>query len=168
MKVHTWLSGSLPVVLCALPATALCADTEPRIHDGSVVTIEYTLTEENGTEVDSNVNGKPIVYTQGNGELLPAVEKALEGAVAGERRKFILPPGKAFGDVVADYVQEVDIDKLPEDARRAGAALIISNDKGQEQMIRVKEIKGDKAVIDFNHPLAGKTLHFDIKVLSIK
>lgn len=168
MKAHTWLSGVFPVVLYALPATALCADTEPRIHDGSIVTIEYTLSDDDGTEVDSNVNGKPMVYTQGNGELLPAVEQALDGAVAGERRQFILPPEKAFGEVMADYVQEVDINKLPEDARRAGAALIISNDKGQEQMIRVKEIKGNKAVIDFNHPLAGKTLHFDIKVISIK
>jgi FKBP-type peptidyl-prolyl cis-trans isomerase SlyD len=168
MKAHKWFSGFFPVLLYALPDAAMCAETEPRIEDGSIVSIEYTLTADDGTEIDSNANGKPIVYTQGIGELLPAVEQALAGAVAGERRQFTLPPEKAFGEVVQDYVQEIDLDRLPKDARQAGAALVISNDKGQEQMIRVKEIKGDKAVIDFNHPLAGKTLHFDIKVLSIK
>ena len=168
MKAHNWFSGFFPVLLYVLPAAPLCAETEPRIHDGSIVSIEYTLTADDGAEIDTNSNGKPMVYTQGKGELLPAVEQALAGAKEGESRQFTLAPDQAFGEVITDYVQEVDINKLPEDARRAGAALVISNDKGQEQMIRVKEIKSDKAVIDFNHPLAGKTLHFDIKVISIK
>ena len=151
--------------LCLSPA--VYAQTPAAVHAGSTVTIEYTLTTADGTQVDGTPPGQPLVYTQGNGELLPAVEQALAGAHAGERRRFTLAPEQAYGPVVPDYVQEIDLQRLPPDARQPGASLVISNASGEQHSIRVKAIHDGKAVIDFNHPLAGQTLHFDIHVLSV-
>lgn len=148
-------------------AAAAFGETEQVIREGSVVTMEYTLSLEDGSVVDASPDGEPVQYTQGQGDLLPAVEQALAGAAPGDTREFTLPPEQAFGSVREDAVMEIDLERLPEDARQVGAALVISNDQGQQHMIRVTEINGDKAVIDFNHPLAGKTVHFKIQILSI-
>jgi len=167
MKTACRLPGLLlfPVLFSA---GVYAAEPEPVVKEGSVVTIVYSMSLPDGTVVKSAQEGNPLVYNQGQGEVLPGVEEKLAGAHAGEVREFTLPPEKAFGKIRKDAVIEVDLDKLPEDARREGSALVISNRQGQEHVIRVKEIKGNKAVLDLNNPLAGKTIHFRIRILSIR
>lgn len=167
MKTARRLPGMV-LIPVLFTAGVYAAEPVPAIREGSVVTIVYSMTLPDGTVVKSAQEGNPLVYNQGRGELLPAVEEKLAGARAGEVREFTLPPEQAFGEVRNDALIEVALDKLPEDARREGAALVISNQQGQEHVIRVKEIKGDKAVLDLNHPLAGKTIHFKIRILSIR
>ena len=138
------------------------------IESGSTVGIEYTLKLEDGTTVDSNVGGAPLTFIQGSGEILPALEEALLGAKVGDSKEIQLTAENAYGPVNPAAFQEVPLDKLPEDARVAGTMLMAGGPDGQEHPIRVDEVKEETAVLDFNHPLAGKTLNFDIEVLSIE
>ena len=143
-------------------------DQTVAIEDGSSVGIEYTLTLEDGTAVDSNVGGNPLTFTQGTGEILPALEEALLGAKIGDTKKVQLTAENGYGAVNPAAFQEVPLDKLPEDARVAGTMLMAGGPDGQEHPVRVHEVNEETAVLDFNHPLAGKTLNFDIKILSIE
>lgn len=142
--------------------------SEAVVGEGRSVTIEYSLALDDGTVVDSNVGDDAMTFKHGEGTILPALEDALEGAEAGETREVTVAPEDGFGNTDPEAIQEIELEKLPEDARREGAILIISNEEGRRQTISVREIREDKAVIDMNHPLAGQTLHYKVTVLSVK
>jgi FKBP-type peptidyl-prolyl cis-trans isomerase 2 len=151
-------------------------ETEPEpikerlaIEDGFRVSLEYALSLDGGDVIDSNLaGGDPLVYTQGGGQLLPALERALAGMRGGERKKIAIPPEDAFGSVKPELVQEVDAKLIPVEARTPGFELVSTNPQGQRQMVKVREVKGDRVVLDYNHPLAGETLHYDVRVIGIK
>lgn len=138
------------------------------ISTGDQVSIEYTLKLEDGTVATSNVDGEALVYTQGEGEILPALETALMGLEAGDSKTVKLEPEEAFGPVLEDAYQRVPKDQVPEGARKPGAILVLTRQDGQQQQIRVHEVNDDEVVIDLNHPLAGKDLVFDVKVLAVQ
>ncbi len=147
-------------------AGARAADTI--VSEGRTVTIEYSLALDDGTVVDSNSGEEGLIFKHGEGAILPALEDALKGAGPGETREITVAPADGFGNVNPEVIQEISLDKLPEDARQEGAILVISNEEGRQQTISIREIKEDKAVIDMNHPLAGQTLHYKVTVLSVK
>lgn len=138
------------------------------IEDGSKVSIEYTLTLDDGSTADTNVGGEPLVYNQGQQEILPALEEALVGLAAGDTKKVMLTAEEGYGLVDPDGFQDVEPDIVPEDARTVGTMLVASDPEGNQQPIRVHEVADDKIVLDFNHPLAGEALTFDIKILGIE
>lgn len=138
------------------------------IEDGNRVSIEYTLELEDGSVADSNVGGDPLHYEHGQGQILRALETSLVGLEVDERKKVTLSPAQGYGDVDPDAFQTVPLAHIPENAREVGAQLISESPSGQRQLIRVSEVLETEAVLDLNHPLAGQTLVFDIKVLSIE
>lgn len=138
------------------------------IKDGVTVSIEYTLKLDDGTTVDTNVEGDPLTFVQGSGQILPALEEQLDGLDVNESKQVTLPPEKAYGDVKKDAFQTIPLERIPEDARQVDARLVAQDDKGNKLQLRVHEINGDQAVLNLNHPLAGKTLHFDVKVLAVQ
>jgi len=158
------------LVLAIVAASACQAQDEETvvIESGSSVTIEYTLKLDDGTTVDSNVDGNPLSFTQGTGEILPALEEALLGAKVGDTQEVKLTADQGYGAVNPDAFQEVPLDKLPEDARTAGTMLMASAPDGQERPVRVHEVKEETIILDFNHPLAGQALTFDIEILAIE
>jgi FKBP-type peptidyl-prolyl cis-trans isomerase 2 len=136
----------------------------PVIEKGKKVDIEYTLTLDDGSTVQSNVGGPPLVFVVGEGQVIPGLEAALQGKAARERVKVKIAPDQAYGPLDPKKVQEVALDKIPEDARKVGTLL---SAQGFDGPIRVAEVRPDVVVLDFNHPLAGKALTFDVLVLSI-
>ena len=160
----------LGLALAILAASACWAQGEETavIESGSTVAIEYTLKIDDGTTVDSNVGGTPLTFTQGTGEILPSLEEALLGAKAGDTKEVQLTAEQGYGPVNPEAFQEVDMDKLPEDARTAGTMLMAAGPDGQQHPVRVHEVKEDTLILDFNHPLAGQALSFDIKILSVE
>lgn len=162
------LPAVLALALAALPAAAATAAAEDVVADGRRVSLEYTLTLEDGTRADSNVGKEPLVYTQGRHEILPALEEALAGLKAGERRKVTLPPEKAYGVHDPKLVVKVPRYRIPEQARKVGAVLIASSPTGQRQPVRVQGFDGSDVVLDFNHPLVDHTLTFDVKVVAVE
>lgn len=138
------------------------------IQDGSQVSLEYSLTSEDGEVADSNVGGEPLVYKHGESQLLPALEGQLRGMARGDSKKITLTPEQAYGAVDPSLFQTVPASAIPEEARKVGAELMAHAPDGMRRPVRVREVREEEIVLDLNHPLAGKTLHFDIRVLGIE
>ena len=138
-----------------------------KISSGKTVSIEYTMSFEGGSPVETTVGKDPLSYVQGRHELLEGIEQALEGLEAGGAKTVSLEPDQAFGMVDPEAILDVEASELPEDARQEGAMVETEDDQGEPMAGKVIRLSGETATIDFNHPLAGKTLQFDIKVLSV-
>lgn len=131
--------------------------------------MEYTLKLDDGTVVGTNADDEPMVYLQGGGQILPALEKALTGLAAGDQKSVKLSAEEGYGAVNPEAFREIDIAQIPEGARKVGALLFAGDaEEGSKQPIRVHEVREKTVVLDFNHPLAGKALNFDIKILSVE
>ena len=157
----------LTVAVSACWAQDATSEEKTVIAEGSSVSIEYTLKLDDGTTVDSNVGEDPMVYKQGGSEILPALETALFGLAVGDTKQVKLTAEQGYGPVMQEGYQEVEIDMVPEDARTVGTTLMATAPDGQQQPIRVHEVKEETIVLDFNHPLAGQALNFDVKILAI-
>jgi len=139
-----------------------------RVQDGKLVSIEYTLRLQDEGLVESNVGEAPLQYTHGASEIIPGLEEALNDLGVGEARQVTVPPEKAYGLVDPDAFEEVEKQHVPQGAWHVGAMLVARDPEGQERHLRVHEVLDDTVIVDFNHPLAGKTLVFDVKVLAVE
>ena len=139
------------------------------VATGRQVSIEYTLRLSDKTRVDSNVGEPPLTYTQGSGALPPALQAQLVGLTVGDTKTVTLTPEQGYGEVDPNAYHEVEKSLIPEGARKPGSMLTATDPAGgEERVLRVHEVKDETVVLDFNHPLAGKTLVFDVKVVKIE
>jgi FKBP-type peptidyl-prolyl cis-trans isomerase SlyD len=164
--IKTVLS-SLAMLAIAISACWAQDEEVVVIEEGKSVSIEYTLKLDDGTTVDSNVGEEPMVYKAGGSEILPALESALHGLAVGDTKEVTLTAEQGYGPIQPEGYQEVELDMVPEDAREVGTMLMATAPDGQQQPIRVHEVKDTTIVLDFNHPLAGQALNFDVKILDI-
>jgi FKBP-type peptidyl-prolyl cis-trans isomerase SlyD len=157
-------------ILCAVLGVASCQGEkeEMTIATGTNVSLEYTLKLEDETVVDTNVGANPLTYTHGSSQIIPGLEKELVGMKVGESKQVTVPPEDGYGVVNPEAIQEVPKQQLTPDALQVGAHLQGRDPSGRSVRARVAEVKDQTVVLDFNHPLAGKTLHFDVKVLDIQ
>lgn len=155
------------VLFGAAPGAAQEAKPSPAIAVGSRVSLEYTLTDAEGTVLDSSQGRPPLTYTHGVQQIVPGLEKALTGMHVGETKKVTVAPADAYGEVDSQAVIQVPKADLPEGVA-AGTQLVARSPDGETRVVRVKEIRDETALIDLNHPLAGKTLHFDVKVIGVE
>ena len=133
---------------------------------GNLIAFEFTLSLPGGRELDSNVGGKPMIFQVGEGEMLPALEEELKDMKPDETKKVIIPPEKGYGLHTSAHFKEFPLQAIPPEARQVGRRVVSRGPDGKEREVDVVEIRGDTVVLDFNHELAGMTLHFDIKVLA--
>lgn len=138
------------------------------IEKGSVVSFEYTLSDDNGEVIESNKGKGPITYTHGQREIIPGLEKGLSGMEVDEEKNIRVQPEEAYGPVDPKGIKEVPKTDIPAEGLKVGTALSARDPKGEDHIIRVRDVKTETVVLDFNHPLAGKTLNFNIKVLGIQ
>ena len=123
---------------------------------------------EDGTVLDSNLGVEPLRFEVGSGAVLPGLELALQGLRAGEEKRIVLYPEQAYGMPRPDAFESVPIERIPEDHRVLDAIVEGEGPGGERRRFRVREVRDDVVVLDTNHPLAGKTLRFDVKVLSVE
>ncbi len=142
--------------------------TETQIREGSQVALEYTLSDETGAVIESNTGKEPLSYIHGKSQIIPGLEKELSGMKAGEEKKIQIKPEDGYGPVNPSAFQEIPKDKLPPEALKVGTMLMAQGSQGQGIPARVHEIKDTTVIMDFNHPMAGKTLSFDVKISEIK
>ena len=161
-SARPWLVG---VLVALLSSTGFTQEEEAVVSDGKTVGFEYTLTLTDGTVVESNVGRDTLKYTQGEGQILPALERELAGLAVDDTKQVTLAPADAYGEVDQGAFQEVPIAQVPEEARVVGTLL---GAQGYDGPIRVAEIKEESVILDFNNPLAGKTLTFDIRIVSLE
>ena len=140
-----------------------------KVGKGTVVSVDYELHLGDGKVVDASASGEPMAYIHGEGQIVPGLERALEGLSAGDARQVVVPPQDGYGDHEAAGVQEVPKSAFPTDMQPAvGMELMAQGADGEAVPFVVREVKPDAIVIDLNHPLAGKTLHFAVKVREVR
>ena len=150
------------------PATrAITLKPGSAVQEGSIVSIEYTLTDDAGKVIDSNVGKEPLTYLHGSGQIVPGLEKELTGLKVGDRKKIVVKPEDGYR-MDPKAFQEIPKDKLPPEAQKVGTMLATKGPGGETIAMRVHEVKDKTIVVDFNSPLAGKTLNFDVKVTDIR
>ena len=138
------------------------------VRGGSTVSLEYTVTLRDGTPVDSNAGREALKIEQGAGQIVPGIDLALIGMRVGESKRVTVPPEVGYGRIDPTAIKKVAVSELPENARRVGAQLLAKDGTGRQQPVTVTEIGEWIATIDFNHPLAGKTLEFDVTILGVE
>jgi len=169
--VAVLLLFSAPVAAIAqtTPATpAAPASSTATVENGVTVKLEYTLKDDTGTVIDTNKGQEPLLFTQGQQQLMPGLEKQLVGMHVGEERKVVLKPEDAYGANDPGAQAEVPKNVLPAEALSVGTRLMARNSAGEARPVTVKEIKEETVILDLNHPLAGKTLVFEVKVLGLE
>ncbi len=139
-----------------------------QVTSDAVVGIRYTLTDDEGSIIDSNVDRPTLVYLHGHDNIIPGLEKGLEGAAAGEKRRVDVVPAEAYGDVDPDRVFELAKKEFPEELPLEEGMQFVAETAGGDMAITLTEIRDDTVVADANHPLAGMTLHFDVEVLDVR
>jgi FKBP-type peptidyl-prolyl cis-trans isomerase 2 len=137
------------------------------IKEGSTVSLEYTLSLEDGTQIETSRGKDPMVYQQGKREIIFGLEKQLKGMKVGEKKIIKVKPEEAYGRVDSSAFVEVPRDELPMEALAVGTPLQAEDRKGNTIFMRVHEVKEAGVVLDLNHPLAGQTLFFDVCVLEV-
>jgi len=138
------------------------------IQKNSVVTINYTLRDDTGGLIESSEGQEPLTYLHGQGNIIPGLESSLEGKSAGESISVSVPPEDAYG-----VWEESNILNIPKeqfsgvDDIKAGMQFSVNSNEG-EQIVTVTKVEGETVIVDANHPLAGKTLNFDVTVVGIR
>ena len=138
------------------------------VSDGTMVSLEFTLKDSDGNLIQTNAGEEPLVYQHGSGQIVAGLEKELSGMAVGESKQVTVSPAEGYGEVDEEAIVELPIDKVPEPARKVGAQLQTKDPEGRELFPTVKEVKESTVTLDFNHPLAGQTLHFEVKVLEVQ
>lgn len=147
-----------------------------KVGKNKVVTLTYTLRfDDSNGEIIQEVNEeKPFVHLFGNGSLLPTFESNLDSLEPEAEFAFGLTPDKGYGEFTDEAIIELDNSifekdgKIDEDLIKIGNMITMQDQEGRPIDGRVIELKSDKVVMDFNHPLAGKNLHFSGKVLDVR
>ena len=143
-------------------------DAQETVADGKRVSLEYTVTFEDKMVFDSNVGKEPLVYIHGSEKRVPFFSKHLTGLKAQETKQFAMPPEDVYGPDDPERILEVPKDSIPEDRRKVGEKLEGRSPEGRPLYAEVLEVKAETVVIDTNHPLAGETLFFDVKILQVE
>ncbi|MCD1654336.1 peptidylprolyl isomerase [Treponema zuelzerae] len=138
------------------------------ISKDSVVSIEYTLTDAENEVLDSSEGMGPLEYLHGHNNLIPGLERQLEGKKAGDSLKATVAPADAYGERADDLVVQVERSQFPDDVEITEGMQFEAGGPDGSRIVTVTAIDGDKITVDANHPLAGETLHFDVKVLSVR
>lgn len=139
-----------------------------KVAAGVAVTLEYVLADEAGTTVDSSEQSGPLTYVHGEKRIIPGLERALDGRSEGEQFQVVVPPEQAYGWHDPERVEWVPRTVLdPSGDVHIGQRFESQTPKGIV-VATVIALAGDDAQIDSNHPLAGKDLHFDVRIVSVR
>jgi FKBP-type peptidyl-prolyl cis-trans isomerase SlyD len=137
------------------------------ITKDSVVQLHYRVSDASGL-IEDSANGEPMLYLHGHQNMLPAIEQALEGKAAGDTLSLVVEPKDAYGERDENAIQSIQVKHLKGAKKWApGMTAIVETEHGPRQ-VKIVKVGMFKAEVDVNHPLAGKTLTFDLNVVSVR
>ena len=137
------------------------------ITKSSKVALHYVLTVD-GEEVDSSTGKEPLTYVHGEGNIIPGLERELEGMKVGDTKEVVVAPKDGYGELDGENVQTFPKDAFNEpENMEVGMTVSGEDENGQEFHAEVSTVTEDEITLDFNHPLAGHTLNFKVEVVSI-
>lgn len=138
------------------------------IRDGMVVSLAYVLTVE-GEEIDRAEADDPLDYLHGAENIIPGLEAALTGKKIGDKFTITIPAEDAYGEYDEDEIEEVPLDDMPNvEELEQGALVEVEDEEGYVYLAYVREITAEAVVLDFNPPLAGKAVTYEVEVLAIR
>jgi len=138
------------------------------VAEGRTVNLNYTL-KVDGKVFETSIGNRPLQFKVGSHQVIPGFEEAIMGMKAGQKKSFKISPEKGYGPRDPNAIRSVPKTQIPPDIKpKAGMILDTKGKDGQRVPVRVVEVKKDVVIINFNHPLAGKTLNYDVEVLEVK
>lgn len=139
------------------------------IEVNKVVTMNFTLADDEGNILDSTEQGGPFSYLTGKNNILPKLEEAVSTMIIGTKKQIKLDAENAYGKYNEQVVQIVGKENFPQDfVLEVGMEYMASNPDGVQMPFTIINVDGDEVTIDFNHPLAGKNLNFDVELLDVR
>ena len=168
------LAGFLPLIVILVTgghvfaASAEKSKDDRVVKDGMLVSLDYTVKTPDGKLIETSKGSRPLQYIHGKKMMIPGLEKELTGMKVGAEKHVTVKPEEGYGKLNPKAVQEVPKEKVPPNALKLGAVLVGTDKNGSPMPMTVREIKEKTVVMDLNHPLAGKTLVFDVKVVDIQ
>ena len=140
-----------------------------KIQKDNVVQIHYTLRLADGEVIDSTKGEPPFPYLHGADNIVPGLEAALEGRTVGARLSITVPPAEGFGEYDEEFVHEIPLDSFTEEVDLAeGDEIFLLNEHDEEVPGIIEQIKNESIIVNYNHPLAGERLTFDVEVVDIR
>ncbi len=141
----------------------------PTVTDGLLVSLEYTLHLDDGTLVSSSDEQTPLEFIQGQGQIVPGLERALYGMAVGEEKDVVIAPAEGYGDRNPQAFRVISSDDFPPNmALKREAAIHMRDESGRTVVAFVADVGPNGVLLDFNHPLAGQTLHFHVRVAALR
>jgi len=138
------------------------------VQNNVVVSMEYTL-EVDGEEIDSSKGQEPLQFLVGHGNIISGLEREMIGMKVGDSKEVVVQPADGYGEFDEQAFMEVPRGEFPTDMPlQEGLELSVRDDSGQARYARVDTIDGDNVTLNFNHPLAGDELHFNVKVVGLR
>lgn len=138
-----------------------------RVSKETVVGIEYTLKDDKGNVLDSSAGHGPMEYLHGASNIIPGLEQGLEGLTAGDTKVVVVQPADAYGEYSDKLIQRVPLDRFGGNKVEVGMRFHAETNLGMRVLV-IRHVDEQEAVLDGNHELAGKTLTFDVKVVSVR
>ncbi len=139
------------------------------VSDGLVVSLDYTLRLADGQVVDTSTGREPLEFLQGRSQIVAGLEQALYGMHVGDEKDVVVQPEDGYGVSDPDAIQEIPLNLFPSDITlEPGMGLELMDSAGELMLAFVAEVRPDSVLLDFNHPLAGETLHFNVKVAALR
>jgi len=139
-----------------------------QIAQNSVVAFHYTLTNDAGEVLDSSEGREPLTYLHGGGNIIPGLEKELEGRTAGEKLNVNVSPEEGYGEIQEQLMQEVPRESFQGVESVEPGMQFQAQTEGGPLMVTVKKVEADTVVVDGNHPLAGQQLAFDVEIATVR
>ncbi|MCK6628307.1 MAG: peptidylprolyl isomerase [Anaerolineae bacterium] len=144
-------------------------DTKLTVADGMVVSLDYTLTLDDGDVIDTSDGREALQFLQGQGQIIPGLEQALYGMSIGDEKDVEVSPADGYGETDPDAYQMVPHDLFPADMELSeGMGLRMRDEAGRPLEAFVAGISSEGVLLDFNHPLAGETLFFHVKIADLR
>ena len=139
-----------------------------KVERGRVVRLHYTLKDASGATIESSRGKKPLDYLHGSGQLIAGLERQLEGATAGHAATIVVEPKDGYGEHDPNGVVRTDRGTFPDGMDLAPGVEVQAETPDGPLSFVVVAIEGDEVVLDANHPMAGKTLTFDVEILDVR
>ena len=140
-----------------------------QISDKHVVSMNYTLKDDQGTVLDTSENRDALQFIVGSGMIIPGLEKELHGKEKGDKVSVTVQPKDAYGEYDATKIVKVSKSQFQEGTEiKTGMQVQAQSQDGQIQILTIKEVENDDVTLDANHPLAGQTLHFDVQIEDVR
>jgi len=139
-----------------------------KVTQDCVVSISYTLMDDDGNILDQSPEGEPLEYIQGYENIIPALENELNNLSVGDERNVRIESEEAYGPIVQEMIMKVDKTNFPADAEFEVGAEFEANSEEGEMIFRIIQVEGEEITVDGNHPLAGVDLNFQVKIEGIR